>query len=229
MFNSLKPKRLITLTLAIFSCMFVYSGYAAADDHDSKGTALMRYADIHQNQVTFVYAGDIYTADINTGVAKRLTSHVGFETFPKFSRDGKRIAFSAEYSGTRQVYVMDVDGSNLEQLTWYNDVGPMPPRGGFDYRIFDWSPDNKKILVRANRLAWGERMGQPYWVYVDGGMEEPLAVPETGGGMLSPDGNKFVYTPIDREFRTWKRSRGGRVQDVWIYDLVNNTDRKSVV
>ncbi|WP_267175902.1 S41 family peptidase [Marinicella marina] len=189
-------------------------------------TKLLRYADIHQDHVTFVYAGDIYTANIKSGEAKRLTSFDGFEAFPKFSRDGKRIAFSAEYTGSRQVFVMDMDGSNLQQLTWYNDVGPMPPRGGFDYRILDWTPDNKHILVKANRLPWGVRTGQPYLVPADGGMEAPLAVPETGGGMLSPDGNKYVYTPIDREFRTWKRYRGGRAQDVWIYDLQENSSQR---
>ncbi len=121
---------------------------------------------------------------------------------------------------------MNVDGSDLQQLTWYNDVGAMPPRGGFDYRILDWSADNQNILVRANRLPWGIRMGQPYWVPANGGMEKALAVPETGGGMLSPDGTKFVYTPIDREFRTWKRYRGGRAQDVWIYDLDANSSER---
>ncbi len=184
---------------------------------------LLRYADIHKDQVTFVHAGDIYIADINSGESTRLTSHAGFETFPKFSRSGQQIAFAAEYSGTRQVYVMNTDGSNLRQLTWYNDVGPMPPRGGFDYRVMDWSADDAQVLVRANRLPWGQRMGRPHWVPLDGGMAQPLAVPETGGGMLSPDGTRYVYTPIDREFRTWKRYRGGRAQDVWVFNLQDNS------
>ena len=212
----------VSSVLMILMC---FSVFANSNSH-SKGTALLRYADIYKDQVTFVYAGDIYTADVNTGNSKRLTADEGFETFPKFSRDGTKIAFSAEYTGSRQVYVMNVDGSDLKQLTWYNDVGAMPPRGGFDYRILDWSADNQNILVKANRLPWGIRMGQPYWVPVDGGMEQPLAVPETGGGMLSPDGSKFVYTPIDREFRTWKRYRGGRAQDVWIYDIDTNSSEQ---
>ena len=187
---------------------------------------LMRYADIHKDKVTFVYAGDIYVADIHSGQSTRLTSDIGFEVFPKFSHSGKKIAFSAEYTGSRQVYIMNIDGSDLKQLTWYNDVGPMPPRGGYDYRILDWSVDDKNVLARANRLPWGERMGRPYLVPIDGGLAQPLAVPETGGGMLSPDGNKFVYTPIDREFRTWKRYRGGRAQDVWVYDLQNNSSKR---
>ncbi|WP_194866471.1 S41 family peptidase [Pseudoalteromonas sp. PPB1] len=194
--------------------------------YQTEDTRLLRFPDIHQNKVTFVYGGDIYIADTKSGNSTRLTDHVGFETFPKFSPDGKRIAFAAEYNGSRQIYVIDADGSNLKQLTYYNDVGPMPPRGGFDYRVFDWTPDGKHIVFRANRTPWGKRMGRPFMIPADGGLEQPLAIPESGGGMLSPDGKQFVYTPIDREFRTWKRSRGGRAQDVWVYDLENNTSEQ---
>jgi len=155
--------------------------------------------------------------------ARRLTSHEGMEVFPKFSPDGSLIAFSAEYSGTRQVHVIPVEGGTPRQLTYYNDVGPMPPRGGFDNRILGWTPDGENVVFRANRLPWGVRLGRPYQVSVNGGMETPLAIPEIGGGDLSPDGSLVAFTPMEREFRTWKRYRGGRAQDVWIYDL--NTNR----
>lgn len=201
----------------LYLALLGVAGSAVAD------TRLLRFPDISQTQVSFVYGGDIYVAPRTGGDARRLTSHAGLELFPKFSPDGAWIAFSAEYSGSRQVYIMPSDGSAApKQLTWYNDIGPMPPRGGFDYRVLDFSPDGKNILVRVNRLGMDERAGQPYWVPVAGGDERALAVPETGGGMLSPDGTHLVYTPIDREFRTWKRTRGGRAQDVWTYDLVNN-------
>ena len=184
---------------------------------------LLRFPDIHRDRVAFVYAGDIWLAPSTGGEALRLTSHEGQELFPKFSPDGRQIAFSAEYSGSRQVYVIDVEGGQPRQLTYYNDVGAMPPRGGFDYRVLDWNVEGTHVLVRANRLPWGVRMGRPYLVPAAGGMEKPLAVPESGAGMFSPDGKKLVYTPIDREFRTWKRYQGGRAQDVWIYDLEKNS------
>lgn len=188
--------------------------------------SLLRFPDIHQDRVVFVSGGDLYIADVGDAdtpaVARRLTSHGGEELFPKFSPDGEWVAFSAQYSGTRQVYVMPAAGGPPRQLTYYNDAGPMPPRGGYDYRVLDFSPDGKHVLFRANRLPWGPRMGRPYVVPVEGGMERPLAIPESGGGMYSPDGRSLVYTPIDREFRTWKRHRGGRAQDVWTYDLEND-------
>ncbi|HBK55499.1 MAG TPA: hypothetical protein DDZ76_04330, partial [Xanthomonadales bacterium] len=185
----------------------------------SAQSKLLRFPDIHGQQVVFVHAGDLYRVSAEGGEAVRLTSHPGQELYPKFSPDGAWIAFSAEYSGTRQVHVMPTAGGEPRQLTWYTDVGPMPPRGGTDYRVLDWTPDGTHILVRANRNPTGERDGRPYRVPFAGGMETPLAIPEIGSGMLSPDGTKLVYTPIDRDFRTWKRYRGGRAQDVWVYDL----------
>jgi tricorn protease len=189
-------------------------------------TRLLRQPDIHGDKVVFVYAGDLWLSSTNGGEARRLTSDDGLELFPKFSPDGKWIAFSGEYSGTRQVFVIGVDGGVPRQLTFYNDVGPLPPRGGVDYRVLDWTPDGKNVLFLAHRVAQSDRLARPYIVPVAGGTEQPLAIPEAGGGAYSPDGTKLVYTPIDREFRTWKRYHGGRAQDVWIYDLVHNTSEQ---
>lgn len=187
---------------------------------------VLRFPDICGDHIAFVKGGDIYTVAAAGGMAIRLTSHLGDELYPKFSPDCRWIAFSGEYDGTRQVYAIAAGGGQPRQLTWYNDIGPQPPRGGTDYRILDWTPDGKNIVFRANRVATDDRGGRPYLIPLEGGMETPLAVPETGGGMLSPDGNNFVYTPIDRDFRSWKRYRGGRAQDVWTYDLKANTSKR---
>jgi len=208
---------LIAATLALASVA------ATAADGD---TRLLRFADVSRTHIAFVYAGDLYLVGRDGGTAQRLTAHEGLELYPKFSPDGTWIAFSAEYSGTRQVYVMPAAGGTPRQLTYYSDVGPMPVRGGTDYRVLDWTPDGKHVLVRANRVPFDERGGRPYLVPVDGGMETPLAIPESGAGSLSPDGTQFAYTPIDRDFRSWKRYRGGRAQDVWVYDLARDASRR---
>ncbi len=195
---------------------------AATASSQERLTRLLRQPDIHGDQIAFVYAGDLWVVSSRGGDARRLTSDAGMEYFPKFSPDGRWIAFTGDYSGSRQVFVISVDGGAPRQLTYYNDVGPMPPRGGIDNRILDWTPDGKNILFLPHRLPWSDRMARPYVVPAAGGMETPLAIPEAGGGAYSPDGTKLVYTPVEREFRTWKRYRGGRAQDVWIYDLVAN-------
>jgi tricorn protease len=180
---------------------------------------LMRYPDVNKDLIAFVYAGDIWSVATSGGDANRLTSHKGMELFPKISPDGQWIAFSAEYSGSRQVYVMPAMGGAPRQLTYYNSVGLMPPRGGFDNVVLDWTPDSQSILVRMNRTPFGERNGTYFKVSLNGGLEEPLQITEGGMGVYSPDAKKICFAPISREFRTWKRYKGGRAADIWIYDL----------
>lgn len=187
---------------------------------------LLRFPDIRNDQVAFVYAGDIWTVGANGGEARRLTSHEGLELFPKISPDGKWIAFSGEYSGSRQIFVIPAEGGTPRQLTWYNSVGVMPPRGGYDHVVLDWTPDSRQILIRANRTTFGERNGKYFLVPLDGGLEKPLQIVNGGFAAFSPDGSKLVFTPVDREFRTWKRYKGGRASDLWIFDLKKNTSEQ---
>ncbi len=200
-----------------FTLLFAVNSMHAADD-----ARLMRYPHINGDQIVFVYAGNIWTVPSSGGDARQLTSHIGLELFPKISPDGRWIAFSAEYSGSRQVFVMPSQGGAPRQLTFYNDVGPMPPRGGFDNVVLDWTADSQKILFRSNRTEYGERMGKYFLVSIEGGFEEELPIPYGGFAALSPDNTKMAFTWVDREFRTWKRYKGGRASDVWIYDLEQN-------
>jgi len=210
--------RYIKLLKMLFLGIFIPLAGNAHED-----ARMMRFPDINDDQIVFVYAGDIWTVNASGGDAKRLTSHKGLELFPKISPDGKWIAFSAEYTGSRQVFVMPAEGGTPQQLTWYNDVGPMPQRGGFDYVVLGWTSDSKKVLFRGNRTEYGDRMGRYYLASLDGGLEEELPVPYGGFADLSPDNSKLAFVHIDREFRTWKRYKGGRASNVHIYDLENNT------
>jgi tricorn protease len=171
---------------------------------------LLRYPDICGNTIAFIYGGDLWLTDAQGGVARRLTSGEGDELAPKFSPDCKSIAFTGQYSGTRQVYVIGVDGGSPRQLTFHNEVSGMPPRGGFDNQVFGWTPDGKQILFNAHRTPYSERNARPYLVPAAGGMETPLPIREGSAGVLSPDGNRYVFAPIMREFRTWRRTPPSR-------------------
>lgn len=213
-------KRLFKISSALILTFISYHA-SAVDD-----ARLLRFPDINKNLIAFIYAGDIWTVNSAGGEARRLTSHDGLELFPKISPDGQWIAFSGEYSGSRQVFVIPSNGGVPRQLTWYNSVGIMPPRGGWDNVVLDWTPDSKQILIRANRTSFGERQGKYFLVNLDGQFEKPLQIVNGGFGVLSPDGSKIVFTPVDREFRNWKRYKGGRATDLWIYNLKENTSEQ---
>jgi len=211
----------LALTLPALTSPALAAARGAEDEADL--TRLLRYPDVHGDHIVFVYAGDLWLVGTAGGEARRLTTHPGYELSPKFSPDGQMIAFSGEYGGNRQVFVIPAAGGEPRQLTFHNDVGAMPPRGGFDHRVLGWTPDGQKVLFLANRTPWQERKSRPYVISAAGGMEEPLPIVESGTGSYSPDGTKFVFTPTQREFRTWKRYQGGQAQDVWVYDLTNET------
>src|SRR5919202_5155014 len=196
-----------SLVLAVLLLFGISTGANAqrADDQ----ARLLRVPDINRDAIAFVYAGDIWTVPAAGGTARRLTSHPGLELFPKFSPDGRWIAFSGQYDGTRQVFVIPVEGGEPRQLTFYNEVAQLPPRGGYDNRVLGWTPDGKNIVFRANRVPYSDRLGRPLLVPVEGGEEQPLQITESGGVSYSPDGAKVAFTPISNEFRGGKRYRGG--------------------
>ena len=202
--------------------LFLLPAMALAQD-GREGTRLLRFPDIHKDTLAFVYAGDLWIAPAEGGTARRLTSGPGQELFPKFSPDGRDIAFTGQYNGTRQVYVISVDGGTPRQLTFHNDVGQIPLRGGVDNQVIDWTPDGKSVVFLAHRTPYTNRNARPYTVPAAGGMEKPMAIRESSTGTLSPDGTRFAFAPVMNEWRTWKRYYGGRASDVWIYNLKNDT------
>ena len=186
---------------------------------DAAQPKLLRFPDVHRDQVAFCYAGDLWLAPSNGGQATRLTAHPGLELFPKFSPDGAWIAFTGQYDGDEQVYVIPTSGGVPKQLTWYPARGPLTPRWGYDNQVYGWTPDGKSILFRSMRDGWALTDTRLYTVDFAGGLPEALPMPVSGGGDLSPGGKKVVYSPLTRDFRTWKRYEGGWAQDLYIYDL----------
>jgi len=182
-------------------------------------TKLLRYPDIHGDQVAFTYAGDLWLASTSGGLARRLTAHPGQELFAKFSPDGKWIAFTGQYDGDEQVYVIPTTGGEPRQLTFYPARGPFAPRWGYDNQVYDWAPDGSAVLFRSMRYGWDLSDTRLYLAPVEGGLPTPLAMPVSGGGDLSPDGTRVAYSPLARDFRTWKRHEGGWAQDLYIFDL----------
>jgi tricorn protease len=190
-------------------------------------TKLLRFPDIHGDKVAFTYGGDLWSAPAIGGTAARLTTHPGLELFAKFSPDGKWIAFTGQYDGDEQVYVIPATGGIPRQLTFYPAAGPLPPRGGYDNQVMGWTPDGKSILFRSARDADGVLSRTAlFTVPMAGGPAKKLPMPTAGGGTFSPDSKKLLYSPMFRDFRHWKRYEGGWAQDLFVFDLASNEQKK---
>ena len=181
-------------------------------------TKLLRFPDIHGNRIVLSYAGDLWTVSSHGGVATRLTAHPGLELFPKFSPDGRWVAFTGQYDGDEQVCVIPAVGGVPTQLTYYPARGPLPPRWGYDNQVYDWTPDGQSVLFRSLRYSTDLSDSRLFLVSTSGGLPVPLAMPESGAGDLSPDGTRVVYSPLFRDFRTWKRYEGGWAQELYVFD-----------
>jgi tricorn protease len=221
------PSTARSLTALLFAATFLPAA-ARAQDPAPDEARLLRFPHVRGDKLVFSHGGDLWAGRIEGDRvrARRLTSHdEGFEVFGRISPDGEHVAYSGERFGTRQIELVPFEGGEPRRLTWYPDVGPMPPRGGYDHLPFDWTPDGSHILVRANRTPYGQRVGRFFLVDPTGGsgLEEPLQIPEGGPASFSPDGSKLAFNVISREWRTWKRYTAGRAQDVGIYDLENDT------
>ncbi|MFN0277168.1 MAG: S41 family peptidase [Pyrinomonadaceae bacterium] len=181
-------------------------------------TRLLRFPDIYGDRVVFTYGGDLWTTSSGGGTATRLTAHPGVETFAKFSPDGKWIAFTGQYDGDEQVYVMPSGGGEPKQLTFYPSKGPLAPRWGYDHQVLGWTKDGR-VFFRSQRDSWSLPIARLYTVSPQGGPAEVLPMPEAGSGDFSADGAKMVYSPRFRDFRPEKRYSGGQANRLFIYDL----------
>ncbi|MBU0753540.1 MAG: DPP IV N-terminal domain-containing protein, partial [Planctomycetes bacterium] len=160
--------------VALFLAMGIASN-AQGESH------LMRFGDVSDQEIVFTYENDLWTVSIGGGIAKRITRSDGQEIFAKFSPDGRKIAFTANYDGGSDVYVMDAAGSQPVRLTYH-------PASDL---VLGWFPDGEHILFRSSR-EFPSRADMLYKVSVNGGMPEKLPVDRAGLASLSPDGRSVA-------------------------------------
>jgi len=180
----------------------------------------MRYPTLHGDTVVFVSHDNLWSVPRTGGTASRLTTDPGNDVLPRFSPDGKWIAFTGEYQGNRDVYVIPAGGGPARRLTFTSDVVPAAPlRWGPDNMVVTWTPDSKNIVFLTRLTSWNSWYGMLFEVPVTGGL--PVRLPLDRGGFLSygPSGHEIAYNRIMRNFRTWKRYTGGLAQNIDIYDF----------
>lgn len=201
--------------VCILASFFITEG-SAQNDH-----RLMRFPSLSKTHVVFSYAGDLYKVQRTGGLAQRLTSHSGVEVFPRYSPDGKTIAFTAQYDGNTEVYTIPMQGGNPKRLSTTATLGrdDLSDRMGPNNLVMSWTPDGQSVIYRSRQYSFNSFKGQLFSVPVQGGMSEQLPFSVASWCSYNSDGTKMVYNRVFREFRTWKYYRGGMADDIWWINL----------
>lgn len=172
-------------------------------------TRLLRYPDIHQDKIVFSHGGDLYLCGDDGKNVRRLTEFPGEESLAKFSPDGKRIAFTAEFDGNRDVYVMPVQGGKPQRLTFHPA----------DEYVVDWHPDGTRIVFRSNASSHSYRVSRLHTVPVEGGLVEVMELPEAEQAGFDERGERLAFCRTSVATLSWKGYRGGAVPEIWSYDF----------
>jgi tricorn protease len=172
-------------------------------------TRLLREPSISERHIAFAYANNIWVTGRDGGDARRLTSFQGQETNPKISPDGRWVAFSAQYGGNTDVYVVPIEGGEPRRLTWH-------PGGDV---VQGWSPDGRRIVFSSSRTSAPTGAPKFWTVSLDGDFPQPLPMPRAYQGKYSPDGRRFAYRMASSWDDEWRNYRGGQNRPIWILDL----------
>jgi tricorn protease len=174
----------------------------------SQGTQLLRQPTVSSESIVFIYANDLWTVDRDGGEAIRLTTNEGAESAPHFSPDEKWIAFSAQYGGNTDVYVLPSNGGSPKRLTWHSSADI----------VQGWTPEGE-VMFRSSRDARPTQTSKFYKIKLEGGLPEPIEIPRAAYGELSPDGKYIAYTPITGWDEEWRNYRGGQAMPIWIVNM----------
>ena len=204
---------------ATISAMALGAGARAEDAGDGihPDATMIQYPDVSEKEIVFVYANDLWLVSRNGGQARKLASPPGQELFPKFSNDGETIAFMGNYEGDTDLYTITADGAGTAFRVTHH-----PTTEWLD----GWTPDGELIFHAAGGMEgdfWGAKL---FHVSADGGLPDKYPIPYGAVGAISPDGKWLAYTPHTRDFRTWKRYRGGMATDIWLFNLKTYESRK---
>jgi tricorn protease len=195
---------------ALLAILFALIDTAALRaDVNTRDTRFLAQPAISAERIAFCYGDDIWTARHDGSDVKRLTSHPGLETMPFFSPDGNHIAFTGQYDGNIDVFVVPSEGGSPKRLTWHPGIDVV--RG--------WTPDGKAVLFGSQRSNYTNRYLQFFTVSPRGGAAERVKVPNAFKGSFSPDGKYLAYSPLQEQFRQWKHYRGGSTSRILILKL----------
>ena len=176
---------------------------------DVRDTRLLSDPAVSARHVAFLYANDLWIANVDGSEVRRLTSHQGVESGPRFSPDGARVAFTGSYEGNADVYVVPVEGGVPKRLTWHP---------GSDTAL-GFTPDGRSVLFASPREVHTSRYQQLFTVPVEGGWPSKLPVPHASKAAIAPDGRTVAYLPLSEPFVQWKHYRGGTHARLLLFDL----------
>lgn len=179
---------------------------------DIQDTRLLHEPTVSAQHVVFVYGDDLWRADLDGSDARRLTSHPGRESRPHISPDGKWVAFSGQYDGNVDVFIMSIDGGVPRRLTYH----PSPDL------VTGFSPDGQ-VVFSSGRDYYTNRRFRLFSVPTAGGMPTPLIIPYGFDAAYSPDGSHLAYTPQREAFTSWKNYRGGTAARIWLFDFADHS------
>ncbi|HMV86345.1 MAG TPA: PDZ domain-containing protein [Blastocatellia bacterium] len=206
-------RKLLIALLILLTVISIDDGFSSAQ---SQQTLLMRQPTMNATHIAFAYAGDLWTVNREGGEASRLTTGAGREFFPRFSPDGKTVAFTGEYDGNIDLYTVPATGGVPKRVTYHpgDDV------------LSGWTPDGKQLLFTSQRDAGSYRYGRLFTIPADGVNPNEVPLPMAYDGAYSPDGTRLAYEPLPRGFNAWKRYRGGMATPLWIANLNDSAIEK---